>query len=181
VVDTLRARGLVERARDARRELDESLLSYTAVVQDRVGVALRTALKDRNLYAAESAAQSAGRGLWACRDPATAARDTGATLAVVTVHADAAGNDHENLGDEYVQFLNVGNGSLDLAGWTVSDAAGHRYRFPAGSYIHTETCQKYTLDSVRRLIDPVPLAVVERWTDPGKLFFSVLFKPTVPS
>lgn len=51
------ARSLVERARDARRELDESLLSYTAVVQDRVGVALRTALKDRNLYAAESAAR----------------------------------------------------------------------------------------------------------------------------
>lgn len=49
------ARRLVERARQARDELDRSLLSYTAVVQDRLGVALRTALKDRNLYAAESA------------------------------------------------------------------------------------------------------------------------------
>lgn len=53
-----------------------------------------------------------------------------------------------------------------------------RYRFPAGSYIHTETCQKYSLDSIRQLIEPVPLALVEHWTDGKERFFSILLKPT---
>lgn len=54
------------------------------------------------------------------------------SLAVANVHADAAGNDHENENGEYVVFENVGGEALDLSGWTVSDEAGHTYRFPTG-------------------------------------------------
>ena len=38
------------------------------------------------------------------------------TLEVVAIHADAAGNDHENLNDEYIMFENTGGSALDLTG-----------------------------------------------------------------
>jgi competence protein ComEC len=53
-------------------------------------------------------------------------------LSLVRVRADADGNDHENLDDEYVVFENAGESTLDLSGWTVRDAAGHSYGFPDG-------------------------------------------------
>ncbi|MXR21233.1 lamin tail domain-containing protein [Halobacterium bonnevillei] len=70
----------------------------------------------------------------ATTEPATTGGTTaqGAALSVVEVHADAAGNDNENLDDEYVVFENAGDRSLDLGGWTVADEAGHTYTFPAG-------------------------------------------------
>ena len=95
-------------------------------------------------YAAESAAQDAGRALWGCRSPD--ASDTGSSefvdtdgpvatsasgLAVERVHADAAGNDHENLNDEYVVFGNDADVTLPLGGWVVRDDGGHSYVFPA--------------------------------------------------
>jgi micrococcal nuclease len=95
-------------------------------------------------YAAEAAAQDAGRGVWQCRDPDAAtvgADESGASgvltaapggLALVTVRADAPGNDNENLGEEFLVFRNDGTAALALGGWTVGDAAGHTYRFPSG-------------------------------------------------
>ncbi len=53
-------------------------------------------------------------------------------LSLVEVHADAAGNDNENLDDEYLTFENTGDSTLDLGGWVLADAAGHRYTFPSG-------------------------------------------------
>ncbi|QLH83441.1 lamin tail domain-containing protein [Halosimplex pelagicum] len=107
--------------------------------------------RSERYYAAEADAQADRRGLWRCRDPnATAAGggsgtdggspvDTGGPVAtsdpgltVERVHADAAGNDHENLNDEYVVFGNDGDGRLELGGWTVGDEAGHTYTFPGG-------------------------------------------------
>jgi competence protein ComEC len=58
--------------------------------------------------------------------------DANSPLAVTQIHADAAGNDHENLDDEYVVFENTGSDPIDLGGWTVRDAAGHTYTFPGG-------------------------------------------------
>lgn len=54
------------------------------------------------------------------------------TLSVASVHADADGDDRENLNDEYVVFENTGSAPLDLGGWTVTDEADHSYTFPAG-------------------------------------------------
>ena len=54
----------------------------------------------------------------------------GGELAVTTIHADAAGDDRENLNDEYVVFQNTGDEPLDLTDWTVSDEAEQTYTFP---------------------------------------------------
>ncbi|MFA1610902.1 lamin tail domain-containing protein [Halobellus rubicundus] len=105
---------------------------------------------ERERYeATEADARAAHRGLWACADPdalatttapatatATPLADGGSgPLEVVEVHADAAGNDHENLDDEYVTFRNAGEAALDLSGWTVADAAGHTYTVPDGTVL----------------------------------------------
>ncbi|WP_276247981.1 MULTISPECIES: DUF4350 domain-containing protein [unclassified Haladaptatus] len=57
---------------------------------------------------------------------------SGGQIDVAQVHEDAAGNDNDNLNDEYVVFENVGSGSLDLTGWTVEDEVGKTYAFPSG-------------------------------------------------
>jgi competence protein ComEC len=57
---------------------------------------------------------------------------TGA-LVLETINADAAGDDRENLNDEYVVFRNAGDDELDLGGWTVRDESGKTYTFPDGS------------------------------------------------
>ncbi|SFR96739.1 competence protein ComEC [Halomicrobium zhouii] len=53
-------------------------------------------------------------------------------LSVATIHEDAAGDEYENLNDEYVVFENTGEAALDLSGWTVRDEADHTYTFPEG-------------------------------------------------
>ena len=84
-------------------------------------------------YAAEATAQDERRGLWRCREPAADGGAVGdAPLRVVSIHADAPGNDHENLNGEYVTFRNAGNASLAVGGWTVRDAAGAAYSVPDG-------------------------------------------------
>ena len=55
-----------------------------------------------------------------------------AGLTVAEIHADAAGDDRDNLNDEYVVFENTGNETLDLSGWTIEDEAGQRYTVPEG-------------------------------------------------
>ncbi len=79
-------------------------------------------------YSAESDAQAAERGLWHCRNAGS-----GSSLSITEIHADAAGNDNENLNDEYVVFENTGTDTLDLSGWMVSDEANHVYTFPSGA------------------------------------------------
>ncbi|WP_435182563.1 lamin tail domain-containing protein [Halobellus sp. EA9] len=108
---------------------------------------------ERERYEAiEAEARAARRGLWACADPdaltatAAASGSTTATatplsdggsgpLRVVEVHADAAGNDHENRNDEYVTFRNAGEAALDLSGWAVADATGRTYTVPEGTVL----------------------------------------------
>lgn len=53
-------------------------------------------------------------------------------LSVAEIHADAEGDDNENLNDEFAVFENTGDDPLEMGGWTVSDAAGHSYPFPSG-------------------------------------------------
>ncbi|WP_330633591.1 lamin tail domain-containing protein [Halocatena halophila] len=89
-----------------------------------------------SFYSAESAAQAAERGLWQCRN--VGSEDGSGSLSIAEIHADAAGNDNYNLNDEYVVFENSGSETLDMAGWTVSDAAGHSYTFPSDASIAAE-------------------------------------------
>jgi len=63
------------------------------------------------------------------------AADGGMSLELVTIHADAEGDESENLNDEYVVFENTGSASVDLSGWTLADAADHTYMFPEGTVL----------------------------------------------
>ncbi|WP_239640283.1 lamin tail domain-containing protein [Halorubrum distributum] len=68
-----------------------------------------------------------------------------AGLTVAEIHADAAGDDRDNLNDEYVVFENTGNETLDLSGWTIEDEAGQRYTVPEGFELATgETVTLHT-------------------------------------
>lgn len=70
-------------------------------------------------------AMDARVGLWSCMP------ESGGVV-ILTVHYDAAGNDWDNLNDEYVVIKNKGNEAVVMTGWTLSDEAGHVYIFPSG-------------------------------------------------
>ncbi|WP_227356129.1 lamin tail domain-containing protein [Haladaptatus salinisoli] len=53
-------------------------------------------------------------------------------LQLTEVHADAAGDDADNLNDEYIVLKNTGNTPLDLSGWQIRDEADHSYTVPNG-------------------------------------------------
>lgn len=74
------------------------------------------------LLEAQEEARTAGRGIWA--------KIAGRDIAIARVHADAEGNDWQNLCDEYIVIENRSDIPVDLTGWTVSDEANHRYLFP---------------------------------------------------
>jgi len=56
----------------------------------------------------------------------------GGNLVIEAIHADADGDDRENLNGEYVVLGNHGETGLELTGWTVGDEAGKTYEFPDG-------------------------------------------------
>jgi endonuclease YncB( thermonuclease family) len=64
-------------------------------------------------------------------DSGSGAGESG-TLSLAEIHANAEGDDYDNLNDEYIVFTNPGNDSLDLMGWTLHDEVDHEYTFPAG-------------------------------------------------
>lgn len=83
---------------------------------------------------AEQQAQRNDVGLWgftAQTTTTTTEEDNEGQLAVASIQADAPGNDHENLNEEYIVFENTGDVPLDLSGWSVRDEADHGYRFPS--------------------------------------------------
>ena len=101
-----------------------------------------TEFTERERYeAAAAAARADRRGLWSCVDSEATATGEGSTaieagaLSVVEINYDAAGNDNQNLDDEYVVFKNTGSEPLDISGWTVADTAGHTYDFPDGAIV----------------------------------------------
>jgi len=81
-----------------------------------------------DLYdALQADAVAAGVGTWA-PDACGPAADQ--VSIEVDVRHDAAGDDNENLNDEWVRFTNTGGSAVDLDGWTVADeSASHRYTF----------------------------------------------------
>ena len=96
-------------------------------------------------------ASEAGLGQWAtdaCGVPVAS------VSIAVTIHPDAAGDDNDNLNDEWVRFTNAGSGPVDLAGWVVADeSASHRYGFanlvldPGGSVTVFTGCGSDTPDA----------------------------------
>jgi micrococcal nuclease len=92
----------------------------------------------------ETRARADDVGLWGFGGSA-ARNETASSLVVARIHADAEGDDHENLDDEYVVFENAGAEPLNLSGWRVSDEAGHTYVFPDGFVL--DAGQRVTLYS----------------------------------
>ncbi|WP_142860644.1 lamin tail domain-containing protein [Salinigranum halophilum] len=95
-----------------------------------------TPFTERDAFvAAEADARESGTGVWSFGDEIesqTASSIQDSPLELVEVNADAAGNDNENLDDEYLVFENTDPEPLEISGWTVSDSAGHTYTVPDG-------------------------------------------------
>jgi micrococcal nuclease len=53
-------------------------------------------------------------------------------LKITTVHANAKGDDRRNPNGEYLRLCNVSDRLVALQGFTVQDAARHRFVFPSG-------------------------------------------------
>ena len=65
-------------------------------------------------------------------DGGTPTGNTSGDLVIDRIRADAAGDDRDNLNDEYVVFRNAGAEPLMMGGWTVADESGRTHTFPAG-------------------------------------------------
>jgi micrococcal nuclease len=100
-----------------------------------------TAFTERERYErTAAAARDDRRGVWSCIDADGGPTPTDGAVAdspieVAAINYDAAGNDNENLDDEYVTFQNNGAEPLDISGWAVADDAGHTYTFPEGTVV----------------------------------------------
>jgi hypothetical protein len=93
---------------------------------------------------------------------ATPAQAAPATVYIYKVYFDSPGSDrgsNSSLNAEYVVIRNGDNVSHSISGWTVRDAAGHRYTFPdsfrlaAGkqAIIHTGKGTSYTTSASAHL------------------------------
>jgi micrococcal nuclease len=69
---------------------------------------------------AQALAQAQGAGIWG--------EATQSPLEIVSIHADAVGNDNDNPNDEWIEFRVTVSGTL--AGYAIEDATGHHYDFP---------------------------------------------------
>ncbi|MGH8951121.1 MAG: lamin tail domain-containing protein [Acidimicrobiia bacterium] len=86
-----------------------------------------TAMADR-FEVAQSEAKDAGLGLWAAEACGPRAD---AVVSIIALEFDAAGNDNDNLNEEWIQIRNDGDNVVDLSGWGIKDeSAGNRYSFP---------------------------------------------------
>lgn len=78
----------------------------------------------KEILAAEQEARQAEVGLWA---PANI------PVKIQEINHDAPGPDHENPNGEWVDLVNDGSETVDLAGFTLKDEANHIFTFPAVS------------------------------------------------
>jgi micrococcal nuclease len=65
-------------------------------------------------------------------------------ITILEIHADAEGNDNENLNDEYVIFENHGSSIIDLTGWFAHDESNNPYIFPTFYLINGSSVTLYT-------------------------------------
>jgi len=75
---------------------------------------------------AELAAQATDQGMWS-----TSKGGEGAGLIISDFNYNAAGDDNENLEDEYFTLFNPTDTVIHLTGFRISDTANHEYQFPS--------------------------------------------------
>jgi endonuclease YncB( thermonuclease family) len=73
--------------------------------------------------AAQEKARAARRGIW------SSARYQGA-LHITSFHANADGDDRQNVNGEYLRICNVSPETLDLTGYRIADISGKSWTFP---------------------------------------------------
>jgi len=76
------------------------------------------------MLAAQDEARSNKRGIWSTEDYA-------GTLHMTSFHANAAGDDRENVNGEYLRVCNVTTEAVSLDGYRITDASGNSWPFPA--------------------------------------------------
>jgi len=94
------------------------------------GVTERATVEGSAVESTETTATDGGTTTATASETTTAESTTAGQLAVETVHPDAAGDERDNLNDEYVVFENTGDERLDISGWTVTDEADHSFTVP---------------------------------------------------
>jgi micrococcal nuclease len=87
------------------------------------------ALKDRYL-AVQEEAMDARVGIWSGNEPVSSGAGQ---IVIATVHYNAAGDDRENLNDEYITIRNIGTTTADLTSWQIRDSDGFVYTLPSVS------------------------------------------------
>jgi endonuclease YncB( thermonuclease family) len=75
------------------------------------------------LIAAQERARSANRGIWSTD------RYQG-SLHITSFHANAPGDDRENINGEYLRICNLTPKALNLDGFRIADASGNSWTFP---------------------------------------------------
>ena len=73
--------------------------------------------------AAQEAARAARRGVW------STSRYQG-SLHITSFHANADGDDRENVNGEYLRVCNVSADAIDLSGYYITDISGNKFQFP---------------------------------------------------
>jgi micrococcal nuclease len=74
--------------------------------------------------AAQERARAAKRGIWSTAE-------FQGVLHITSFHANADGDDRENVNGEYLRVCNVSSSSLDLSGFKIVDISGNAYTFPS--------------------------------------------------
>ena len=76
-----------------------------------------------SMLAAQAEAQQARRGIWSTEGYTS-------TLHMTSFHANAPGDDRENVNGEYLRVCNITGESLNLDGYRITDASGNSWTFP---------------------------------------------------
>ena len=75
------------------------------------------------MIAAQARAREANRGIWSTDNYAS-------TLHMTSFHANAAGDDRENVNGEYLRVCNITTEPLNIDGYRITDASGSSWTFP---------------------------------------------------
>ncbi len=98
------------------------------------------AAKDRYL-AVQEEARDARVGVWSGHEPVSGGAGQ---VAIASVHYNAAGDDSENLNDEYITIRNRGTTTADLTSWQVRDSDGFVYTLPSVTLSSRESLKVHT-------------------------------------
>ena len=104
--------------------VDGTFVNEALVRQGHAHIIFRVGAKyGERLRQAQQKARAEGLGIWE--------KSVDRFIEIVNVHADAEGDDRQNLNGEFIVIENQSKNPIDMTGWTISDAySGNPYLFP---------------------------------------------------